>query len=433
MQSSSQRLSLQLFTFEHALRNQWSSESPATPEGLCDYESAWQKCLQHKFLGATEHEMMRVIAHSPCVIVSDFHPLKRSRQDFSTIVNSMGGEQDVLVVLELLNSDISVGKGQSICESVTLENGVSLVESYPLLFDRQQRAKYEIVGVCTDGNAEERDSHCAWVVDSIHRLHPHKKLALHFGDWHLADDHLPRLLKDIGIEVTAIHLSPQPLWDRLIKRDFDNVLQFGPNKWAWMHTPPLAHAAAFLLDFAVFDEDDYAEELAYLIEMAADNLATSMNLESPQSAFEVMCGDDWHSFWSSLDEHHQQQYAEEATTVVFHPRLPLMWIPNEVDANMIIQAAAHLIYCEHFMTEGDFRDSFRAATLRHLCNITLNPFFKLTETKNLCEQQWIEHSAFEHARVLKSQHRGLATHLFDSFKHPQLWDYELQLLRDTIR
>jgi hypothetical protein len=309
---------------------------------------------------------------------------------------------------------------------------MSLIGSYPLLFDEQHCAKYEIIGVCTDGNAYERDAHCARVIDSIHQEHPHKKIALHFGDWHLADDHLPRLLKDIGLEVTAIHLSPQPLWDRLIKRDFDEVLQFGPNKWAWMRTPPLAHAAAFLLDFTVFNEDDYAEELAYLIEMAADNLATSMNLELPQSAFEVMCGDDWHSFWSSLDKHHQQQYTDEPRTVVFHPRLPLMWIPAEVDANMIIQASAHLIYCEHFMTEGGFCDSFRAATLRHLCNITLNPFFKLHRTEPLCEQQWVERSAFEHARLLKSQHRGLATHLFDSFKHPQLWDYELQLLRDTI-
>ena len=84
------------------------------------------------------------------------------------------------------------------------------------------------------------------------------------------------------------------------------------------------------------------------------------------------------------------------------------------------------------MTEGDFCDSFRAATLRHLCNITLNPFFELLATEHLCEQQWVERSAFQHARLLKSQHRVPATHLFDSFKHPQLWDYELQLLRDTI-
>ena len=423
---------MQLFTFEHALRNQWSSESPATPEDLCDYENAWKECLQNKFLGATEHEMMRVIAHSPCVIVSDFHPLKRSRQDFSTVVSNMDDKQNVLVVLELLKSGTSIVKGQSVCENVVLENGMCLIDSYPLLFDEQHCTKYEIVGVCTDGNAYERDAHCARVIDSIHQEHPHKRIALHFGDWHLADNHLPRLLKDIGLEVTAIHLSPQPLWDRLIKRDFDEVLQFGPNKWAWMRTPPLAHAAAFLLDFTVFNEDDYAEELAYLIEMAADNLATSMNLELPQSAFEVMCGDDWHSFWSSLDKHHQQQYTHEPRTVVFHPRLPLMWIPAEVDANMIIQAAAHLIYCEHFMTEGGFCDSFRAATLRHLCNITLNPFFKLRGKGPLCEQQWVERSAFEHARLLKSQHRGLAAHLFDSFKHPQLWDYELQLLRDTI-
>ena len=135
---------MQLFTFEHALRNQWSSESPATPEDLCDYENSWKECLQNKFLGATEHEMMRVIAHSPCVIVSDFHPLKRSRQDFSTVVSNMEDKQNVLVVLELLKSGTSIVKGQSVCENVVLENGMSLISSYPLLFDEQHLSHIHI-------------------------------------------------------------------------------------------------------------------------------------------------------------------------------------------------------------------------------------------------------------------------------------------------
>jgi hypothetical protein len=432
VQSPSQRLSRQLFSFEHALRDQWSSESPATPKQLQEYENAWQDCFQHKFLGATKTEMMRVIAHSSCVVVSDFHPLKRSRQDFSTIVKHMDGEQQVIVVLELLDSSVTLKRGQRVSENVLLQNGSSLAENYPLMFDEHQHAKYEIVGAWVDGGAHKRDRHCSEVIKRLNSDNQHAKLALHFGDWHLADNHLPQQIKKVGISATVIHLSPQPLWDRLSKRDFDKVIKFGANKWAWMSTPPLAHAAAFLLDFSVFHEDDYTEELAYLIEVASSKLAISFNFKRPESAYEVMMGDDWYSFWSSLDEHHQQQFDCQPKTVVFHPRLPLIWIPSAVDANMIIQAAAHLIYCEHFMIAGDFCDSFRAASLRHLCNISLNPFFELKSEDTCNEYQWIERSAFEHAKWLNAHHCGPSAQLFERFKHPQLWDYELQLLRDTI-
>jgi hypothetical protein len=433
VQSPSQRFTAQLFKFEHALRQQWSQESPATPENLRDYEGNWNSCLKNRFLGATEHEMMRVIAHSSCVVVSDFHPLKRSRQDFSFIVEQMQqASGEVVIILELLNQKTTIARGSLCTETITLENGWSLQKSYPLLFDESQRAKFEIHGAWFNSDAESRDQLCASLVQELIQHRPQLNLALHFGDWHLADEHLPQQLRAVGITPTVIHLSPASLWDSMLKNDFDEVLKFTANKWAWMRTPPLAHTAAFLMDFGSDNAGDYAEELGYLIEAAAEKLAPHLNIALPQSAFEVMAAEDWPSFYACLDNEQQQQFAQVPTTPVFHPRLPLLWIPGEIDANQIIQAAVHLIHCEEFSGTDTFCRQFRSATLRNLCSIVLNPFYRLQEHAEQNEYQWIERSAYHYAQLINGERNVPLRQLFKRFKQPRLKDYELQLLRDTI-
>ncbi|MBC8371634.1 MAG: hypothetical protein H8E25_16650 [Planctomycetes bacterium] len=430
MQSPSQRFNTQLFKFEHALREQWSVESPSTPDHLSTYQNNWQNCFQSNYLGATEHEMMRVIAHSTCVIVSDFHPLKRSRQDFSFIVEQMSQRQPVGVVLELLDEKTMIAEGSAIHEEILLVNGSTLQQSYPRLFNDSKQANFNIYGAWIDDTPQRRDRHCAEIIKKLRDQNQQCSFALHFGDWHLADAHLPDKLQRLGIESTNIHLSPAPLWDDLSKRNLDDVIKFSDNKWAWMRTPPLAHAAAFLLDFGSTEDDDYAEELSYLVEDAACHLAKVLAVEHPQSAFEVMPPNDWDSFKQTLDN--QQQFSGKPKAPVFHPRLPLMYIPGEIDANQIIQAAAHLIYCEHLSAGGELCQQFRSATLRNLCNIVLNPFYTLQDTLGIGDYQQIQICAFRYAKSMGQNNDQSLRQLFHNLKQPRLGGYELQLLRDTI-
>lgn len=431
MQSPSQRFHTQLFKFEHTLRTQWSLESPATPEQLCNYEDNWLSSFQNKYLGATEQELMRVIAHSSCVIVSDFHPLKRSRQDFSTIIELMNISTPTIAVLELLNSDVSIKSG-SRYQDIKLENGWPLHQSYPQLFDNDLQAKYDIVGAWIDGSPSERDAYAASVAANLNESQPNSKLAFHFGDWHLAKQHLPQELEQRDISATAVHLSPSPLWDKVNKRDFDEVIRLSDSEWAWMRTPPLAHAAAFLLDFGACDSEEYSEELSFLIEIAATNLARSLDVEQPQSAFEVMQADEWHNFYDSLDTESQQSFNACPEYAVFHPRLARMWIPSEVDANQIIQGAAHLLYCQQYATGNAFIDAFRSALLRNLCSITINPFYKLPDNCYNSENQWVERGAFKLAKDISCHEHTSIQNILRSLKHVELRDYELQSLRDTI-
>ncbi|MDP6963673.1 MAG: hypothetical protein QGF46_05850, partial [Planctomycetota bacterium] len=290
-----------------------------------------------------------------------------------------------------------------------------------------------INGAWIEGTPSQRDLSTAEKIKSIRSKQSESKVAIHFGDWHLAPQHLPQQLSRLGMDATCVHLSPRPLWDLQRRRIFDDVVKLENQHWAWMRTPPLANTSAFMLEYSAANADEYCEESACLVETAANQLAKFLNVPTPYSAFEIYLDHDWDSFQNLLSNEGSRVMPTKPNIPVCHPTLGLMWTPQDVDAHHIVQGAAHLVYCENFQTGDAFTDLFRSYVFRFLCTLSVNPFFKLATCGDDNEHQWVMRGAFRVAKELNQDNNASVGKLLSSFKHVELWDYELQALRDTIK
>ncbi|MFK5956339.1 MAG: hypothetical protein QM477_07840 [Planctomycetota bacterium] len=376
--------------FEQRLRNAWSLQVPCVPQHLHAYRQAWLDTMEQPSTEASVEEMARAMRKSDLVLVSDFHPLRRSRTGLAKLIAGLPDDRPIVLGLELLpfGTTLTVGEAMRGKDSV-LVTGQSLQEAYAPVLQVLRQRKATIVGTWVDGSAHARDEAAAKVWAKINRKSGYFRGIFHFGDWHLAENHLPARMKQMGETPVVIHQSPEPIWERAGLSPSGNVFRLAQQHWAWLQTPPLGLWANHLQDINNQDAESITEAAEHLCESATELLADTLGLAPPSCRLTVAPREAWNEFYQHLPNHLASTFAatQAPNIPVFHPRLPLMWSPEPLDLTHLIEGAAHCLNCSSpFQHEVGKFPELRRQTFRHLCAHLVNPFLAVPSLEELATQ-----------------------------------------------
>ena len=367
--------------FETSLRQAWSPELPAVPAHLQPYRQDWLDTFQAGHLEATSGEFHAAVREAPLVLVSDFHASERSRRGLATILAALPQDQPLHLVLELLPLGTTVTAQLAIAGGApTLVTGERLEDAYAEVLSLLAARKGTLVGAWADGSIGHRDR---VIADLLRRMqHPGRpaRVLFHGGDWHLAEAHLPRLLRKRDLEPLVVHQSPEPLWEhRGLQRGPAHLKLDTPGHWAWMETPPLHLWASLLQDLRRGDEEDVAEAVAHLVGAAADCLAELLDVPAPEQELSFFPSRHWAEFHGQLPTPWSEAFSatQPPRRDLFHPRRPWAWAPRPADLNFLTRAAAHLLLCNQaWIHDVSLQAELRRVSFRQAAARVANPFLR---------------------------------------------------------
>jgi hypothetical protein len=378
--------------FERRLRLAWSTAVPQVPRHLESYRDRWLDCLDGELIGTTHPELQRAVRRAELMVVSDYHPLERSRTGLAELIAEIPSTESVALVLELLPLGTTLTAREALrgCGPL-LVTGQSLCEAYKPALEVLAQRRGAVIGAWVDGSVSRRDEVAAQVWQRINRQGRRRRCVMHFGDWHLAPEHLPARLAASGVMPLVIHQSPEPVWERLGANPHDRTFQTTAGQWVWLHTPPLSLWANLHQDLADSDDELLAEAAEHLCESAAGLLASTFGLDAPSCRLSILPASCWTEFHAKLPNHRAAAFHphQPPKLAVFHPGLPLAWSPRKLDLSDLIQGAAHSLICDSPLAmEVSFRGAIRRSSFRFLCAHLVNPFLRPAAPNDLFEALW---------------------------------------------
>lgn len=380
--------------FERRLREAWSLEVPCIPQHLQFYHQAWQDTLAAPLEEATDQEMTRALRKAEVLLISDFHPLRRSRTGLAHLLARLPQDRPLILGLELLPHGTTLTLAEaSRGAGPTLMTGQTLAEAYGMVFEALTGRQVYLVGTWVDGSVQRRDEAAAEVWERVRRKRGQFHCAFHFGDWHLADSALPERLRASGTQVMTIHQSPEPVWERVGLRPPGHVYRLPQNHWAWLQTPPLGLWANHLQDISEDDADACAEAAEHLCESASEMLALTLGMDAPECRLTIAAPDRWEEFHSHLPRRLAEAYPRDAAPdfPLFHPRLPILWSPGHLDHSQVIEGAAHCLQCSSpLQMEIGPLPQVRRQAFRSLCAYLVNPFLNQEDLPSLAQRMMPE-------------------------------------------
>jgi phenylpyruvate tautomerase PptA (4-oxalocrotonate tautomerase family) len=378
--------------FERRLRSAWSSAVPKVPRHLQDYRQHWLDNLQAPLTGATHEEFLRALRNSELIVVSDYHPLERSRTGLAELIGELPSKNPLAFVLELLPFGTTLTAREALRgRGPDLVTGQSLLDAYGPALKILAERRGALVGAWVDGSVQRRDEVAAEVWQRINRQGRRSRAIFHFGDWHLAPEHLPARLAATGTSPMVIHQSPEPVWERLGANPQDHTFRTTSEQWVWLQTPPLSLWANLHQDLADVGEEILAEAGEHLCESAASLLATTFDLPQPSCRLSILPASCWAEFHATLPRYRAMAFDAKnpPRQTVFHPSKPLAWSPRKWDLSDLIQGAAHSLICDSpLIAEVSFRGSLRRNSFRFLCAHLVNPFLQVAAAEDLVAQLW---------------------------------------------
>lgn len=363
-----------LTEIETSLLRTWSLAQGAAPPGLRLYRARWLQFFQMQ--ATAPAQALWPSSGPPAVtVVGDFHNLPRSARVFSELVETGPWQTAPRIVLELLDARLSA-KGAAVA-ALRLVDGRSLAEALPELTKLCSRRGLSVHGTWFDGAPGSRDASAAAAWRVRQKRYGFVPEIWLFGDWHLAQAHLPAHLERQGIEALCIHQSPAPLWQRHGSAHHGATLRLGAGHRALMHTPPLAFlsSSSWPSALAASEQLDHIERT---LDQLTEGLWSCFAWESAPPQLDTVLPCDWPAFQRSLPEAWRALHASDKLPdrPVLHPSEARAWIPLAASWNDLTGIAAQLLVQASPSAEACSPVGF---AFQRLCQLSWNPFYSPPE------------------------------------------------------
>ncbi|MES2966030.1 MAG: ChaN family lipoprotein, partial [Bdellovibrionota bacterium] len=295
------------------------------------YTRRYERELAKPWKVSSKAELLKAVENAEIVFGGDFHALGPAQRTHLKILRSLSDDRPVVVGLECF----SIGAQKWLDLFMSGKIGVEALrkksgwdedwgfpwENYRPLFEIAKRRKWSLVALNTSGGKgkrtakqlESREKNAAKVIDRAMRATPGALFYVVFGDLHLAKSHLPRALRDRGLEFrdVTIHLNSERIYLDLAEKGIElgvDVVKFSASQFCVLSSPPWVKWQSYLLfldrtaesavdeglddGVADFDPTDQVARLATLA-------ATDLGLELKVDDLGVYADDE--SIWRSAE------------------------------------------------------------------------------------------------------------------------------------
>ena len=178
---------------------------------ILSYSAKFERSLPRRFVLTTQSELLDAVRQHQFILYGDFHTLRQSQRGLLRLVRSFVDRQrteKVVIALEMfkhVDQDFIDGYlTGSLSEEAFLDSINYAVEwgfpwqNFKMILDFAKLRKLPVVGINTENAGRDllfvRDRFAAkCLIDAAERYPGHKIVCL-IGEYHLADDHLPKAL-----------------------------------------------------------------------------------------------------------------------------------------------------------------------------------------------------------------------------------------------
>jgi uncharacterized iron-regulated protein len=412
-------------------------------QNIIEYSTKFQQSLTKSFRITTQATLIQDIKQNRIVLYGDFHTLRQSQRGLMRILRAYCDKMrtnKVVLTLEMFRARdqwlLDAYLKDQLTDSELLERvnydrdwGFPW-QNFKMLLDFAKARQLVVLGINTDqagrDDLKTRDQFAANIIATAARQFPGHKIFCLIGEYHLANDHLPKALTQtlrankIKPELLRIVNNVDHYYFKLQQESVHHLteyLQLKKNFYCVMNSPPwmkwhsfslweeMRYAGAY---DAVTSDEDYDADIDFFTEDSFDvdyqlhqfivNISRFLKLkldESDLQAYQICHSRDG-DFYAALSEYNEQipgdvdRFIERATMdgVFFIPSTRSILL-SQVSVNNLAEAAGQFLHTrasgpepmDQSLTERFYRHIIRSAVGMIAAKI-MNPRRKCMELHN---------------------------------------------------
>lgn len=370
----------------------------SSSQKIIEYSSKFEQALTKSFKITTQATLVQDIKQNRIVLYGDFHTLRQSQRGLMRVLRAYSDKMrtnKIVLALEMFRAKDqwlldAYLKDQltdaELLEKVNYDRDWGFPwQNFKMLIDFAKSRNMIVLGINTDGAGRDdlktRDQFAANIIASAARQFPAHKIFCLIGEYHLANDHLPRELK---FSLKANKIKPEFLrivnnvdhyyfdLQREALHHLTEYLKLKKNFYCIMNSPPWMKWHSFSLweelrfsgaHDAITSDEDYDTDLDFITEDSLDldyqlhqfiiNISKFLKIESDESDLQAyqICHSRDGDFYTALSEYEEQipgdidRFIERATMdgVFFIPSTRSI-LMSQVSVNNLAEAAGQFLY-----------------------------------------------------------------------------------------
>lgn len=414
-----------------------------TSQNIIEYSTKFEQSLTKSFRITTQSTLIQDLKQNRVILYGDFHTLRQSQRGLMRILRAYCDKMrtnKVVLALEMFRAKDQLLIDAYLKEQITDSELLEKVDydrywgfpwqNFKMLLDFAKQRNLIVLGINTDDAGRDdlktRDEFAAEIMAKAAKQFPSHKIFCLIGEYHLADQHLPKALSatfrrnKIKPEIMRIvnnvdhyyfKLQAEPVHHMteylILKRNFYCVMNSPP--WMKWHSfslwEEMRYAGAY--DATALDED-YDADVDFFTEDAFDvdyqlhqfvlNISRFLKLKIDDSDLQSyqICHSRDADFYSALSEYSEQipgdidRFVERATLdgVYFIPSTRAI-LMSQISVNNLAEAAGQFLYTrisgsepdDQEITERFYRHIIRSA-VGMIASKIMNPRRKCMELHN---------------------------------------------------
>ncbi len=297
-------------------------------EGLARYQREYEKEFRRAWKVSSREILLAALSRSQVIWMGDFHALQQSQKAQLRVLKAIPDAQNLMLGMECVEARHQKVLDRYLAGKISDREFLKAIEwkkswgfpweHYKPLFRWAQKNKVRVFGLnlrTEDRTAralKERDRFSGQKILEITRKFPEKKLFVIFGDLHLADRHLPAVVKK-GIpekKFLFVFQNSEKIYFQLLKKEIEHqvdVVKLSFNRFCLLNVPPWVKWQNYLLylekhfDQEVDDELDLTDYVAHYVKIIGEDLGVPVQTDH----FSVATPSDrsgWQQIQSNLSE-----------------------------------------------------------------------------------------------------------------------------------
>jgi hypothetical protein len=284
------------------------------PEEIRQWSRVYEREFKKKWRVANKAELLNAIEASDIVYGGDFHALGQAQRTHLKILRAISDERPLILGLECFSIKSQrwldlFSKGDLSLEALRVRTHWDTEwgfpwENYRPLLELARKRGFKLLALNSTNSAhslqrnlvpitrdelEQREMRAAKRIREAYVGSPGSLLYVIFGDLHLAQAHLPAMvrsqMKRVNIHDLIVHLNSERLYFQLAQQGLElavDVLRLSENQFCVMSSPPWVKWQSYLLfleqqidtdlDDETGDEFDPTDQVANLVRLVVRDL-----------------------------------------------------------------------------------------------------------------------------------------------------------------
>lgn len=308
---------------EHLLGDEVDQISKYQNEYVGEFNTRWKI--------SSRDQLIQDISKSDYLLIGDFHALQQSQKAQLRILKSISVDLKLILGVEFFEAKHQKLIDRYMAGALSEREFLRAIkwqkswgfpwEHYRPIIRWAQKRKIRVVGLnqlCAGRSVATlavRDRFAADRICDLRKQNPEHLIAVIFGDLHLAQNHLPRRIrqktKNKRERILTVFQNSEDIYFKLLEKEVEvevDVVKLSVDQYCLLNVPPWVKWQNYLLflenhlDQEIRDGADYQDEVQNYLQILEHDLEVTV----PVGSFSVVSAQD-RNFWTQVKENYSMQ------------------------------------------------------------------------------------------------------------------------------